>query len=56
MATRKEKTDLLPVTRARPADAFIPKGTNGMNMALNVTVVSPLLAYMVYLSANEPAS
>ena len=54
MAPRKEENALLPGTSARPADVFIPKWTKGMDTALDVTVVSPLLADRVDLTATDP--
>ena len=43
LAPRKEMQYLLPGSNARPADVFIPCWSGGLDTALDVTVVCPLL-------------
>ena len=54
LAIRKEENALLPGTSARPADVFIPSWTGGRDTALDVTVVSPLLADRLDNSITTP--
>ena len=54
LAPRKKENALLPGTSARPADVFIPYWSGGMDTALDVTVVSPLLSDRVDLSVTQP--
>ena len=54
LAPRKEESALLPGTNARPADVLIPHWTGGKDTALDVTVVSPLLADRLDSSITTP--
>ena len=54
LAPRKEENALLPGTNARPADVLIPHWTGGRDTALDVTVVSPLLADRLDSSITTP--
>ena len=54
LAPRKEENALLPGTSARPADDLIPQWSGGMDTALDVTVVSPLLTDRLDMSVTTP--
>ena len=52
----KEERSLLPGTEEKPADVYLPGWANGLDAALDITVVSPLQSQLVKKAAEEPGS
>ena len=53
LAPSREERSLLPGTNSKPADVLIPHWTHGRDTALDVTVVNPLQAALVYRAAYD---
>ena len=54
MGPTREGRALIPNSNSRPADVLIPIWTNGMDTAMDVTVVNPLQRLMVEQAAATP--
>lgn len=56
LAPRKEVPGLIPGSRARPADLYLPAWPRGTPTALDVRVVSSLQKVLVQAAATDPGS
>ena len=56
LAQAKELADLLPGSAEKPADLYIPGWANGLDAAIDVTVVSPVQQQLLKKAAEEAGS
>ena len=54
LAPRREVPSLIPGTRSRPADIFLPNWSGGRPAALDVTVISPMQSLTLERAAITP--
>ena len=54
LAPRREVPSLIPGTRSRPADIFLPNWSGGCPAALDVTVISPMQSLTLERAATTP--